>query len=261
MDTREVFTLLGFEEEWEPTAACPAYVYDFGNLRLSAIECVNKSYKTVFLLTGVKSGPRSIGMIRSEMSLTVDSFEEGVALIAYIVGGDFEPARPTPWLSDGREWQSFLPWKRATLLREQLYAARPKCWVARDWFRVVRPRLYAMAKEAAEDDLAWLTFDREVLRFEAPHAAVIVPATGEAWPDRYAIKAVELNAVPKRFPADQLLIIVYEDTLEICRSRLRLVSQAGAGASDASPIHSLGEASLPVDPPPTAPWPEETPRR
>ena len=33
---------------------------------------------------------------------------------------------------------------------------------ARDWFRVARPKLYALAKEAAEDDLVWLTFDGEI---------------------------------------------------------------------------------------------------
>jgi len=231
MDTREVFRLLGFEEERETTAGCPAYVYDFGNLRLSAIECIGKSYDTIFLLTGVKSGPRSIAMIQSEIALVVDSFEQGVALIAFIVGNDFEPVHSTPWLSDGREWQSFLPWERARQLREQQYAARPKCWVARDWFRVARPRLYAIAKEAAESGLVWLTFDGDVLRFVAPHAAVLVPATGESWPDRCAIKAVELDAVPKRIHADPVHIIVWEDTLAVDRRIWRLASQVGTKAS------------------------------
>lgn len=122
MDTREVFRLLGFVEGTE--FGCPAYVYDFGNLRLSALECVNKYYNTVFHLGGAVSGSRSMRTIESELPLTVDSFEQGVALIAYFVGKDFEPALPTPWLSDGREWQSFLPWVRESQLREQLYAAR-----------------------------------------------------------------------------------------------------------------------------------------
>jgi hypothetical protein len=225
MDTCEVFRLLGFEED-QDSIADSAFVYDFGNLRLSAIECIGKFYRPVLLLTGVQSGPRSIHMIEFEMPLMVDCFEQGVALVAHAVGRDFEPLRPTPWLSDGREWQCFLPWERDKQLRERLYAARPKCWVARDWFRVARPRLYAMAKEAAEKDLVWLTFDGEVLRFAAPHAAVIVPATGNSWPDRYAIKAVELDAVPKRVLADPVQVIVWEDALAIDRRVWQLVSQA-----------------------------------
>ncbi|WP_416193142.1 hypothetical protein [Nitrobacter sp. TKz-YC01] len=238
MDTRELFKVLGFEEEWETTAHCPAYVYDFGNLRLSAIECIGRFYRSVFLLTGVNSGARSIGMIHFEMPLKVDSFEQGVALIAHAVGRDFMPACRTTWLSEGREWQEFLPWERARQFQEQLYAARPKCWVARDWFRVARPRLYTLAKEAAENDLVGLTFDGEILRFTAPRADVIVPAAGEAWPDSYAIKAVELDAVPKRVLADPVQVTVWEHRLAIDRHTWSLVGQPG--------LHLSGALELPL---------------
>lgn len=225
MDTREVFKLLGFTEGME--VGCPAYVYDFGNLRLSAVEGINKHYNTVFHLGGVASGTRSIRLIQTELPLVVESFEQGVALIAHIVGSDFKPVRPTPWLSDGRDWQCFLPWVRERQLREQLYASRPKCSVARDWFRTARPKLYAMAKEAAEDDIVRFAFNGEALRFTARHAAVVVPALGDAWPDCYAIKAVELEAIPKRIRTDPVQIIVEEDTLAIDRRIWRLVGQFG----------------------------------
>lgn len=170
-------------------------------------------------------------MIQSEMPLMVDCFEHGVAFIAFIVGKDFEPAHPTPRLSDGREWRSLLPWERARQLREQQYATRPKYWVARDWFRVVRPRLYAIAKEAAENEQVWFAFNGEVLRFAGPHASVIVPATGKSWPDRYAIKAVELAAVPMRVLADPVQVMVWEDRLAIGSRIWRLVGQEGTNAS------------------------------
>lgn len=223
MHTRDVFERLGFDEEWETIADGPAYAYDFGNLRLSAIECMGKYFRRVFRLTGLETGPRSIGIIEFDMPCTVESFEQGVALIAHSVGMDFEPARPTPWLSHGREWQSFLPWEKARKLQEQAYAAAPKCSVARDWFRVARPRLYAMAKGVAEDDCVWLTFDGEILRFAARNHTVIVPATGEAWPDRYAIEAAELDFIPKRIATDPVRVIVWEDALAIDRRRWRLV--------------------------------------
>lgn len=55
------------------------------------------------------------------------------------------------------------------------------------------------------------SFDGEVLRFAARCAAVIVPATGEPWPDRYAIKAAKLDFIPKRIPANPVQVVVWED--------------------------------------------------
>lgn len=112
MDTRTVFKDLGFEEDWDAlTDQPPAYLFDFGNLLLRAAQCTSsRTFRPVFLIGGVKRGLRSVGQIEFEMPLTVDSFEQGVALVAYAVGKDFDPLVPTPWLSDGRRWQDHLPW-------------------------------------------------------------------------------------------------------------------------------------------------------
>ena len=114
MDARTVFKELGFEEDWEAiTDQPPAYFYDFGNLLLCAVQCTSsRSFKPVFLIGGVKRGPRSVGQIEFEMPLTIESFEQGVALIVHAVGKDFDPLVPTHWLSDGRKWQNHLPWLR-----------------------------------------------------------------------------------------------------------------------------------------------------
>jgi hypothetical protein len=114
VDTRTVFEDLGFKEDWQAiTDQPPAYFYDFGNLLLRAIECTScRSFKPVFLIGGVQRGPRSVGQIEFEMPLTIDSFEQGVALITHAVGKEFDPLVPTPWLSDGRKWQDHLPWLR-----------------------------------------------------------------------------------------------------------------------------------------------------
>lgn len=111
MDTRTVFKYLGFEEDQEAiTDQPPAYLYDFGNLLLRAAECMSfRSLRPVFQISGVKRGRRSLGLIELEMPLKVDSFEQGVALIAHAVGKDFDPLVPTFWLSDGRRWQDHLP--------------------------------------------------------------------------------------------------------------------------------------------------------
>ena len=114
MDTRTVFRDLGFTEDWEAmTDQPPAYFYDFGNLHLCAAECISsRSFRPVFLIGGVKRESRSIGRIEFEIPMTIDSFEQGVALIAHAIGKDFDPLVPTPWLSDGRQWRDHLPWLR-----------------------------------------------------------------------------------------------------------------------------------------------------
>lgn len=79
MDARAVFKDLGFKEDWVAmTDQPPAYFYDFGNLLLCAVECTSsRSLKPIFLISGVKRGPRSAGQIEFEMPLTIDSFEQG----------------------------------------------------------------------------------------------------------------------------------------------------------------------------------------
>ena len=219
VDTRVLFATLGFREDWEAiTDQPPAYIYDFGNLVLHAAEVMGRRYlKPVFLMGGVTRDARSIGLIDFEMPLTIDSLEQGVALIAHAVGRDFQPLVPTPWLSDGRKWQDHLPWSRD----RARYEARPSCSVPRDWFRVARDRLQVFSEESLEADLAWLTFDGEVLRFTIGDAAVTVPAAGRPWSDRYAIRAIELKLLPKRL-TDPVWIDIWDATLGVGNRRWQL---------------------------------------
>jgi hypothetical protein len=87
MKTRDVLSELGFKENWDPRYAGlhPAYQYDFGNLELTAFESHNRYFKRVFWFSGVAWGHNSLRDIDFEMPLAVDSFEQGVAWIAYVL--------------------------------------------------------------------------------------------------------------------------------------------------------------------------------
>jgi hypothetical protein len=219
VDTRAVFEHLGFTEDWEAlTDQPPAYFYDFGNLLLSAAQfTISRSFRPAFLIGGVVRDARSLRQIDFEIPLSVDSLEQGVALIAHAVGKDFEPLLPSPWLSDGRQWQDHLPW-----LRDRAkYEARPKCRVERDWFRLARRKLCAIAEQCSGSELAWLAFDGEAVRFTIGEVVMIVPASGKAWPARYAIGANELRLLPKRL-TDPVLIDIWDTTLGIGARRWQL---------------------------------------
>lgn len=114
MDTRTIFKRLGFREDQEAlTDEPPAYLYDFGNLILSAVQVAgHRSFRPVFLIGGVIRETRSLKSVNFELPLSVDSFEQGVALIAHAIGPEFQPHVPAPWLSEGRRWHDQLPWKR-----------------------------------------------------------------------------------------------------------------------------------------------------
>jgi hypothetical protein len=48
------------------------------------------------------------------------------------------------------------------------------------------------------DELLWLAFDGEALKFTSGETLIVLPATGTAWDTRYAIKKVQLDRLPKR---------------------------------------------------------------
>jgi hypothetical protein len=195
VDTRSLLTELGFQQDWESiTDAPPAYYCDFGNLRLTAAQVLSRFYEPVFLFGGVMRNERSIQKIQFEMPLEIESFAQGVAWITCGLGRRFVPRLDTPWLDVGWQWQDLLPWER----ERKAYADRPKCEIKKDWLRLAIKELRPLASAASEDDLLWLAFDGEVLRFTVREKVVLIPAIGTAWDKRYAIKARQLDHLPKR---------------------------------------------------------------
>src|SRR5262245_55436877 len=85
------------------------------------------------------------------------------------------------------------------------------------WRRTMR-----LIDSASESDLVWLSFNGETLRIAGCGATVIVPAIGTAWDARYAIKATQLDHLPKRL-ANPVVIGVWEERLTIGRQVWNLV--------------------------------------
>jgi hypothetical protein len=195
VNTRTLLEALGFQEDCEAISdQLPAYTYNFGNLELTASQVTNVWLVPVFLFLGIVRDARSIGWVEFQLPLDVGSFEQGVARIAYGIGPEFQPSIPTPWLADGRMWRDHLPWMRDM----KGYESRPICLVEKDWFKVATKKLRGLAAAASESDLVWLAFDGEALRVSVCELTLLVPATGTPWNTRYAIKATELDHLPKR---------------------------------------------------------------
>ncbi|HQS49582.1 MAG TPA: hypothetical protein PK706_24590 [Xanthobacteraceae bacterium] len=219
--TRDVLDLLGFEEDWTAMAdELPAYAVDLGNIKFTVARQTNRFLRPVFTISGVAADRRTVKMISSELPLQVESYEQGVALLAHAIGADYEPEQPAEWLEQGRSWQHLLPWER----EKAAYAARPACGFAREWFRVAGKRLRVLAEAAHPSDITTFSFDGQVLKIDAAGEILAMPAAGAAWDAMFAVSLCDLRALPKRLTFDPVSVEVWEGRLSIARLSLPLVN-------------------------------------
>lgn len=226
MQARELLKKIGFEEVYgKITEKEPSYSYDFGNLKLSAIQVTNFYLKPVFSFGGVAYGTNSLAEINFEIPLELDSFEQGIALIAYGIGKGFQPLKPTPWLVQGRDLEEIdLPWVQVS----EAYKSRPQCFVDREWFRVAVKKLRKLAASAKKENLAEFSFDGEVFRINACGSVLIMPAQGMPWGRIYSITASELDFLPKRLMRETISVDIWNFSLGIGNRRWKIVQDVSA---------------------------------
>jgi len=111
-----VLRTLGFEEDPNVLSdETPGLSYDFGAFRLEASQGLNRWFRPVVTLGGLIATSRTNTLIHFEIPLEVESFEQGVALVTYILdshaGGRFQPPFDVAWLEEGRRFSHLLPWK------------------------------------------------------------------------------------------------------------------------------------------------------
>jgi len=194
VSTWDLLLALGFtEDQTVMSDPQPGLSFDFGNFKLSASRLVNMRFVPVVLLGGVLVTKQSIGLMENELPLEVESFEQGVAYVAWCLdnaaGGTFEAASAPAWLTEGRRHRHLLPWER----QAAAYEARPRCSVRRDWARIA---IKALAEQLATvDDNTPVTvwFDGSVLTIRCAEKVCAMPADGHAWTEPYLIRAGALT--------------------------------------------------------------------
>jgi hypothetical protein len=217
MKLRDVLQELGFSEEWGAmTDEQPAYWYDFGNIKLTAAQVTNLSFKRVFLFSGGVCEPRTLGSISFQIPIEVDSFEQGVAWIAdglvkEGLGKEFRIKNAAPWIEQGRAWRDMLPWR----LNKRKSEAKPHCFVDREWFRVAAKKLREQAGSANATDQVCFEFDGNVLRIKTSGAFLAMPAQGTAWDKAYCLPMSKLELLPKRMKRSVVVVNVWDDGLHI----------------------------------------------
>jgi len=221
MSTRSLLLELGFKPvhaQW--TDQQPGYQYDFGNLVLVASELTSMYLRPYMQFSGVWRGRNSMGMVDFGLLLTVECYEQGLALIADGLGRNFKPLIPTDWLEQGHQLKDYLPGKR----RMRLYHKRPQCFVEADWFKVAAKKLISLGTAADEEAIFSVSFRDSVLRLDVGQDVVVMTAQGDAWEHQYRCRTSGLLHISKRTPKAGVWLSAWEDRFHIGRRALKIES-------------------------------------
>lgn len=248
MQTRRLFEDLGFERDWTVRGGeLPGFLMRFGPHIIEAMECRNRWLQPVFTLGGVINTGRTLALIESEMGLEIDSREEGLALLGFILGRAVPQDLKPEWLTEGERLKRHLPWERERVRERLRDERRPRCRVDREWFRIAGKRLRSIADEAGEGHLSTFSFDGEVLRIRGEGLMIALPGTGNIWPVRAQIATSALRHLPRRLMDQTIEVVVLDDALRIAGRQFALARQTelvGPGtieASQSAPLSRLEE--------------------
>ncbi|MEI6673718.1 MAG: hypothetical protein WCO57_00925 [Verrucomicrobiota bacterium] len=217
LQTWEVLKELGFM----PNAAVrseiqPGLSFDFGNLMLSA-GAVTTGWRLtpVILFTGVMQGPRFLSEVQFEMPRAVENLDICAAWIAWHLDqcstGEFQPISNAEWLEIGRSNKVLLPW----VLDLVAYENRPACSVEREWARMMLKRLKAALGTVADNDLVSFEFDGALLRIRCGDSLIPASARGQAWENRYTLRACQFKELPTRLGGFEVLFSVWNEKFHI----------------------------------------------
>jgi len=202
----------------------PGLSCNFGNVKVSASCVMSRYFKEVVLFTGVLKTERTIGEICFEMPLYVESLEQGVAWLVYGLDQSadhniFKPAIAVPWLENGRKNRNALPWRQQWARESAAYAARPHCFVSKEWARMALKTLAEQLAEVADGIPVTFQFDGEVLTIRCAGNVTAVAAQGNRWSQSYSVPAASLRKFPKRFMESKIEVSIWKSALTIGRRR------------------------------------------
>lgn len=218
MATCDVLIRCGFQPDSALISdLSPALSFDFGNFKLEVIHALNLQFVKTFQFGGTLSTHRVIRMVEFEMPEYVESFEQGVAWIAWNLdnGRKFDAKQSPDWLDIGRQNIHLLPWKREFAA----WKARPKCTVARDWMRLVLKAIAELLNKGTAESQFTLSFDGNVLRISLGGEVIATSASGLAWTCAYSVPASSMKRLPRRLSSKQVEISIWKSELQIANRR------------------------------------------
>lgn len=226
--TWNLFRELGFQHDSEVLSDdAPGLSIQCGNLDLSASWVLSLRFEKVVLLSGTFADGRTGALIESEMPLAVESREQGIAWLVWILdnatGRRCQPPNGPEWIAEGRKHIHLLPWER----ERAEYAARPCCSIERNWMKLALKSLAEHLTTVDAETPVDFSFDGSVLTIRCAAKVCVTPAKGQAWNQVFSMPAGKLHGLPKRLMRDPIEVSVWQSCLTIGNRRYSGVATVG----------------------------------
>ena len=230
--TLEVLLQLGFEDrppfiqippssQWmvPRTLRSPSVsvCYPFADFDLVASPEMKRFGQYVVRLTGVRDTRRSLEFVEGEIPSNLGNALEAAAWITYALQLQRSQLEPLPdwWVEGERHWH-LIPF----VAEELAYQARPKCFVYRNYARLLRRDLVeAISRLAGETEMTF-SFDGRVLSIEVCGHVHEVIASGNSWPSSYQVIVSPETTLPARFNSSTVEVSVFDGYVLVDGRRL-----------------------------------------
>ncbi len=200
--------------------------FDFGNCKLKTIKGMTPQFFYGITFLGYWKTNRSMGQLDFALPLEVESYEQGIALIAYYLRRAELKIKPN-WLIEGLSLSELLPWE----IEKKKYRDTPKAIIEHEWFRVIVKKLLEASKNSTEVDETTFFFDGAVLHIVCNGVKIVCSGTGKNWLSTATVKTKSLNFLPKRISKKDVQIFIWEDKLYI-GSRVFILEQQAENQND-----------------------------
>lgn len=193
--------------------------FDFGNCKLKSIEGMTPQFFYGITFLGYWKTNRSIGQIHFSLPLEVESYEQGIALMAYYLRHTVLDVKPK-WLIEGLALSVLLPWE----IERKKYRENPRAMIEHEWFRILVKKLLEASYNSTEVDVTTFSFDGAILQIVCNGINIVCAATGKKWQSTATVKTKSLNFLPKRVSKKNFQIYIWQDKLHI-GSRVFILEQ------------------------------------
>lgn len=193
--------------------------FDFGNCKLKAIQGINRYLKDGFNFLGYCISERSAGEFDFFLPLQVESYEQGIALIAYCLQNADLKHKPD-WLHEGLSLKEYLPWEKESIA----FTENPKASIEHEWFRVLVNKLRLLIANSNDEDVTTFYFDGAVLKVICNNETFVVSGFGKEWQQTATVKTKSLDFLQKKIPNKNVTIYIWKDSLNIGNRAFKLLN-------------------------------------
>ena len=213
--TLDSLIALGFERR-DPCVGSETVGYKFTSLDLVASHVMNLYGRYIVSLRGVLYTGRTVAEVESQIPNDLESPTAAAAWVSYALRSHRSDLEPLPdWLVEGERHWDLIPFVGEARERERAYEASPKCFIDRDYARLLRRNLVHEISWLTEESEMTFSFDGRVLSIEICGRVYEVLATGDSWPSSYRVVVSRESKLPARFMSSSVDVIVLDGHLRM----------------------------------------------